>query len=518
MRKVLSSIKRWLILLHRWLGVAFCLLFAMWFASGVVMIYVPYPRLTEPERVAGLLPLNAEAVRILPGQAISAAGLMEFPREARLGMLLERPVYRFLGWSGRWSVVDAESGSLIDGVDAEVASRVASAFAARSGSPADPSEITRIHNDQWTVPQVLDAHRPLYRVAMADAPGTVLYVSGRTGEVVRDTTRNERFWNWLGSVPHWIYPTILRERPEPWRQTVIWISAGAAAAAITGAVLGIWRMRWRRRTNGGVNSPYRGWMAWHHWTGVVFSVFILAWIVSGLLSMNPGRMFSTSAPTRDALVAFAGIRGLEALASAPLDGLNTEGARSRGERCDAYAEPSAPTAEIDLAFVSGTMWLIVRSVVGSTRAIPAGQPCAAQPAIPAATLVEAAASLVPGYRIVDGSMLESYDTYHYSRRGLRVLPVMRVRFDDPAETWYHIDAATGRVVERMDRSRRAYRWLFNALHSLDFPALYASRPAWDVVIVSASVGGFAASITSVVIGWRRLRGQRHVTRRKVRGP
>jgi hypothetical protein len=31
------------ILLHRWLGVAFCLLFAMWFASGIVMHFLPYP-------------------------------------------------------------------------------------------------------------------------------------------------------------------------------------------------------------------------------------------------------------------------------------------------------------------------------------------------------------------------------------------------------------------------------------------------------------------------------------------
>ena len=513
--------KRWLILLHRWLGVAFCLLFATWFASGVVMIYVPYPRLTEPERVGGLLPLNAEAVRILPAQALSAAGLVEFPREARLGMLLERPVYRFLDWSGRWSVVDASSGALIAGVDAEVASLVASAFAARSGSGADPSGIKRIHNDQWTVPQVLDAHRPLYRVAMADAPGTVLYVSGRTGEVVRDTTRNERFWNWLGSVPHWIYPTILRERPEAWRQTVIWVSAGALAAAATGAVLGVWRMRWRRRASGGVLSPYRGWMAWHHWTSLVFALFIVAWIASGLLSMNPGRVFATPTPTRDALVAFSGIRGLEVLAWSAVDVSATDGARSRSGRCDGPGAPSAstaPTAEIDLAFVSGTMWLIERSVVGTTRAIRAGQPCTALPAIPVSTLVEAATSLMPGYRIVEWSMLDRYDTYHYSRRGLRVLPVLRVRFDDPAATWYHIDPATGRVVDRMDRSRRAYRWLFNALHSLDFPGLYTARPVWDVVIVSASVGGFAASITAVVIGWRRLRGQRRATRREVRGP
>ena len=33
--------------LHRWWGVAFCLLFAMWFASGIVMHFVPYPARSE---------------------------------------------------------------------------------------------------------------------------------------------------------------------------------------------------------------------------------------------------------------------------------------------------------------------------------------------------------------------------------------------------------------------------------------------------------------------------------------
>jgi hypothetical protein len=45
---------RALILLHRWLGVAFCLFFTMWLTSGIVMHFVPFPRLTEAERLAGL--------------------------------------------------------------------------------------------------------------------------------------------------------------------------------------------------------------------------------------------------------------------------------------------------------------------------------------------------------------------------------------------------------------------------------------------------------------------------------
>lgn len=46
---------RAIVLLHRWLGIAFCLVFAMWFATGIVMHFVPFPSLTEAERFAGLL-------------------------------------------------------------------------------------------------------------------------------------------------------------------------------------------------------------------------------------------------------------------------------------------------------------------------------------------------------------------------------------------------------------------------------------------------------------------------------
>src|SRR5438045_3212101 len=60
-------------------------------------------------------------------------------------------------------------------------------------------------HDQWTVPNGLDLHRPLYRIALNDAHGSEPYVSSTTGEVVRDTTRRERTWNYVGSVVHWIY-------------------------------------------------------------------------------------------------------------------------------------------------------------------------------------------------------------------------------------------------------------------------------------------------------------------------
>src|SRR5580704_12346471 len=43
---------RWLTWFHRWSGVVLCLLFIAWFASGTVLLFVPFPSLSERDRLA----------------------------------------------------------------------------------------------------------------------------------------------------------------------------------------------------------------------------------------------------------------------------------------------------------------------------------------------------------------------------------------------------------------------------------------------------------------------------------
>ncbi|KAA9160182.1 PepSY domain-containing protein, partial [Delftia sp. BR1] len=62
-------LKRWLFLLHRWLGIALCLFFALWFVSGMVMMYVGYPKLTQAERLRHLPALDGNAALLAPAEA-----------------------------------------------------------------------------------------------------------------------------------------------------------------------------------------------------------------------------------------------------------------------------------------------------------------------------------------------------------------------------------------------------------------------------------------------------------------
>ncbi len=111
--------------------------------------------------------------------------------------------------------------------------------------------------------------------------------------------------------------------------------------------------------------------------------------------------------------------------------------------------------------------------------------------------------------------LTAYDFYYFARAeqsmngGLqRPLPVLRVRVDDAAGTWLHIDPRSGALLEQLDERRRLARWLFNLLHSWDVQALLQRPPLRETLMLAFSLGGLVVSLSGVVLGWRRLRRSR----------
>lgn len=90
------------------------------------------------------------------------------------------------------------------------------------------------------------------------------------------------------------------------------------------------------------------------------------------------------------------------------------------------------------------------------------------------------------------------------------MPVLRIQYDDPQRTWLYLDPGRGGVVQRSESITRLRRWLYQGLHSLDFPFLYYKRPLWDIVVMLLSVGGRLLSATTLTPAWRRV--VRHVRR------
>ncbi|QHJ01210.1 hypothetical protein GT347_26410 [Xylophilus rhododendri] len=492
-----GPVKAALVWLHKWLGVTLALLFLMWFLSGLVLYFVPFPNLGQAERLAALPELPASGPALMTAQEAASRNGLRFS-EARLGMLDGRPVWRLLAGSPAvWTVVDAVDASRVAPLDAAHARTVAEAFSGRHAVGAEP-----IDRDQWTVPQGLNPYRPLFKIALDGDDGLELYVSAGAAEVVRDTRRAERFWNWVGAVPHWIYPTVLRQFPLAWNRTVVWLSIPGVVLAASGLALGVWqlflnRSRW---------IPYRKfWMRWHHIAGLAAGVVTLSWIFSGLMSMNPFDVFSPRGATAAERGAWAGapavatLRPDEALAVARGHGLAAR--------------------ELELLQVGGHAWYRLRDAEDSwLLPADANAPAEAVRALPDALLQPLMSSLRPRARTPQIERLSAYDDLYYSRdpqsaeaRFNRPLPVWRLAWPDGVTIY--ADPASARLLLRVDDSGRWQRLFYNGLHSFDFAPLMARPWLRHLLVVGFSLLGTALCLTSCVIAWRVLVSAKPAKRR-----
>jgi uncharacterized iron-regulated membrane protein len=479
-RKLTRTLRRWLYIGHRWIGIVTCLFFAMWFISGVVMMYVAFPGLSDKERLTALPDIVWGKVALSPDEAMKAAGATRYPRELRLNMVADEPVYRLSSWDGKRQTISAVDGRTIT----EINELQALAVARHHPASKLPQLEETVDRDQWSVTARYDPLRPLYLITLGDDAGTKLYVSSRSGEIALDTSRTERVWNWLGSIPHWIYPTVLRKDGPLWRLVVLWISGICLIVGITGIWIGILRVRLKRRYANGNITPYRGWMAWHHVTGLIAGLFVLTWMFSGWLSLDPGRVFADRNTPREVLQRYAGHDAptIAAALRAPAD---------------------KPAVEARFVWIDGTPLMIVASRDGTKTVI---DPTSGEIArLPQDRLWKAATKLLPDSRLENRLTLGEYDAYWYAHHNERELPVLRAKFDDDAQTWFHISPVTGDILGRVDSNRRTYRWLFNGLHSFDFQLLLMYRPAWDIVVWLLSILGTIVSVSGVVIGWRYLK-------------
>ncbi|WP_260928367.1 hypothetical protein [Novosphingobium sp. 9] len=407
---------------------------------------------------------------------------MTMPQSLRLEMRDGIPVWRIEGWDGTLRTPPAIRGRVPAPVDAAYAARVAARF-----GHAKTRDVEEIARDQWTVASGFDRHRPLWKVSLADAAGTQLYISSTSGAVVQRTTAHQRFWNWLGAIPHWIYPTLLRQDNALWRQVVMWVSGPCIAAALTGIWVGVLRTRLgQRRYKGGRVTPYRGWMLWHHAAGMLGGLFLLTWIFSGWLSVDPGRVFSGSETAPDALFRYGG--GNAPLPRVPLARWRQDSNGMSGVELTFKA--SLP--RFSAFHPDGTRTVLTLD----NRAVESGK---------IVQIERLASELVPDGKPVEAQWLRAPDAYWYSLEGLPQLPVLRLKFDDPARTWLELDPATGEILERLDSRHRTYRWLYDFLHRWDASWLTRHDTFRQWLIWAMSLPGLILSISGIRIGWKRLR-------------
>lgn len=481
---------------HRWLGVCICLPVAMWFATGMVMMYVGFPQLSERERYDGLPVLDPETILHAPSTLLATVTSNAAIERLMLTSSGSRPLYLLKPEGSSWRGQYADSGELVQDFSAESALSIARHFyqATHPNQSKTGVHMQTLDMDQWTVSSGLADYRPLHLIAMDDDAGTHLYVSKHTGQVVRDSNRKERLWNWLGANLHWIYPVQLRRHVSLWIDVVVTLALIGLITILTGAIIGFIQLRFRKRPVKESFSPYRGMVKYHHLGGLLALVFITTFMFSGLMSLGPWGIFDSSSSYAEQLRRYQ---------------LSVNGSRSTlvygqaGDIQDLLEEKeNQGSKEIVWRWIGGDSYVTLHSSPKQvTTRLGADNEGALEQKIQ-----QHVARLIPDADILGREYLEQYDAYYYSHHDrVRPLPVLRTKHADQESTWFHIELSTGQLLERLTYRNRMERWLFNGLHSLDFPLLINHRPAWDLLLLTLCSLGLLFSLTSIVLGWRRLK-------------
>jgi len=461
---------------HRYLGVAVGLLMLVWFASGIVMMYVAFPEISPAERQHALGPIPWTALTLAAQKVADDRPVQAIEVEALLGS----PLLRLKPEAQPPVVSDLRSGAPLE-IDAAKARAIALDAAPRIvGKTAEIIRAESIEQDQWTVAEDYDNARPLYRFVFDDPAGTQLYVSGTTGAVVLWTNGAQRFWNWLGAIPHWLYFTQLRSNGPLWSQIVIWTSILGGFLTAFGLYIGITQFTLRR------GSPYRGWHYWHHIAGLFFGVVALAFVVSGTLSMNPWGFLEGKGGNERLRLAGGPLPW-----SAFRDSLTI--VKANPPLGDIVSLASAPLG-------GKLFWLVARRdgtvdrLDENGRAAPVTQ----------TDLTRAAQRLAGTSSIESQEIMDAEDSYYFGLSNSKPpLPVYRIVLNDTEHTRYYLNPKTAGLLQKVDSGSRGYRWLFDGIHRLDFFAWLRLRPLWDAIMVLLMSGGIALTATGCYLAiWR----------------
>jgi hypothetical protein len=549
-RKLLDW-RKLLIYSHRWLGIGITVMFLVWTLSGVVLMYYGHPQITTGERLLRLEPINFSTATVTPAEAAAKAGIK--PYRVRLSMYNGRPVYRLTRISiGNWSTVYADTGEVLPAMGQEQALKWMKQFAPEYASTMtydgyleSPDEFTRI--------PTLAGYVPLHRIAMNDPAGTEYYLSEKSNDIVQKTDRRGRILAISGYVLHNLF--FFRQRTW-WTPVLDFIAWTAMLMAVTGIVLGIWRvaLKPRFRHKGALSyTPYSGWMKWHHYAGLVFGLFSISWILSGMIPITTfpvpgwekvakrvesnGEGFIMGTPTispastmtKDMARAITG--GPLNLQPLQIENLRRaigqiqekfapkelELIQFRGEPFFLAYQPPTTKEEAERWTTNNAINIVNLPQDNPHLFVSISHPeNGVTTSFSKEVMEQASREAMPNVPLIDSQWLTDYDDYYHQtttsfelgrHKPAYVLPVLRVRYNDENQTWLYFTPSLAQMV-KFDKRDRANRWFYYGLHVMDWPGVFNRRPLWDIVTIALLAGLAAISITTLLPAFRRLK--RHV--------
>jgi len=526
----MKFLNRLLYQVHRWLGVVLALFMFFWFFTGLVIMYskstaqnrsqqLAHAETLAPEvgwlSLGGAWELSAVQRKAAAKSSVKSADAganrsIDSSGSGRIGGEGDNTIAdaRLVRSAGQpyWLVEDSRglrfALSALDGSVHETSPDEARKIAENwSDAAADGGIKKARYLETLQKPIILrnqTALSPFHRIELGN-DGDELLISVRTGEVLHASTRMDRAFFWAGNWLHLFKPLESVGFGHIRNDVQLWLGLFATIGTLTGLIIG-W-LRWRPGFRGkptyseGRTQPYREvWLKWHFWSGLLGGTVALSWGISGFVDTNPGKIFSEANPSRKEIIQYFGNE-------MPLSLRNWQ-----------PVLPVLQALAVDGSDIVEMSWrrlgseAVLLAYTRSGQRLPQTMD-GVSPQFKTTSLLAAVDRMDGKAKVETQTVLDDYDSYYYPRHreGLveKPLPVLMVQLADETGTRFYLDPQDGRLLAKMDRSRRVFRWLYSGLHHWDFGWLYR-RPLWDAWMLTWVSFGLVLGSSSLVVGWRLL--------------
>ncbi len=449
------------------MGALLSALMLVWFVSGIVMIYHTFPKVTQADRIERMDAINPS--NLLDIKDIIGDSIMAKSKSLALYNSLGNNIY----------IADSRE-ILADSTHSPLAGWAKLEVTAKRWNSAPIARVDTLHKiDQWIPFGSYKKELPIYKIHYNDKQKHQLYVTSKDGRVIQYTSKDERFWAWVGAIPHWVYFTQLRQNTSLWIDVVVWLSLLGCVMVAGGIFMSLWVAYKSRKL-----APYKKrWYRWHHCLGLLFGLITLSFTFSGMMSLvdipqwmakssidvSPAKTLTTRLPLghykldyKEVITALGDVKQIDWLSLGDIPFY-------KASTLDSIYYIDARESKLEFLDIAKNDALAIVSSIYSND-----------------TELEI-------------TLLHKEDSYYIGRRAPVTLPTWRVIANDNNGSIYYISPTSGSLKYIDNRGKLAH-WLYPALHSLRFSWLVSHPIIWSIVMWTLMLGGVELSITGVVLG------------------
>ena len=475
---------RIILTIHRIAGTIIALFFAMWFITGLVLLYHSYPRLTDEDTRAHqeTLPDSLPFIETLTAQindTLTALNIRHFQGQTLIDISEADTSF----------TVCADTASHVLPITDKTILRVAQQWVS-----APIAKIDTLHErQQWVLYSRYEKNLPIYRFFFDDAEKHQLYIDSKTAEVLQLTDRSSRLWAWVGAIPHKLYFPFIRKDVDVWEWSITIGGIICLLTALSGMYIGIEVLIRRHRMKRHWESPYKKWVnKWHHLLGLAFGIFIVAWSISGMMAMQ--RIPRWLVPMEGEYF-FQESNMWNNTQMLPLEKYRLDYHLLTDKYHDLKQVTWTRTGDIPIyRIINGTDEIYINASDSVVKELY----------IPESVISQAVTKMHGSETPFAISLMNDYDEYYLSRTHSLPLPVYQVSIDNPDKTTYYINPRSGET-KYFTQNKRAKKWVFSGIHYLNIKWLVDHPIVWTLLIWILCLGGAFVSLTGAVLGFKHLK-------------